>query len=145
MTNVKANENNNNINENLGEKVKNGACTSQKRKSEGQEKRDDGKKKKIDKELFFFYPGRYIFVDGEEVLIRDPDYDLLKQFNEMNDWYCKIKSEENMKKRETLLREYLDFLWTFEGNRKQCEFVKPKRITTRLNEKDRLLFSFCFK
>ncbi|CEP09143.1 hypothetical protein [Parasitella parasitica] len=112
-------------------------CEEQKDEDE-----DDAKRLKIDKELLFYYPVRYIMRDGNEVKTRDPEYTFLTQFKEMDNWYRKIKIEENSEKREKLLEEYLDYLWTFEGNRQDCGFLKPTKVTARLNEKNRLLFTF---
>ncbi|CEP15696.1 hypothetical protein [Parasitella parasitica] len=58
------------------------------------EEDDDAKKLKIDKELLFFNLVRYIMRDEKEVKTRDPEYTFLTQFKEMDNWYRKIKVEE---------------------------------------------------
>ncbi|CEP15946.1 hypothetical protein [Parasitella parasitica] len=63
-------------------------CEEQKDKDE-----DDAKRLKIDKELLFYYPVRYIMRDEKEVKTRDPEYTFLIQFKEMDNWYRKIKIE----------------------------------------------------
>ncbi|CEP19951.1 hypothetical protein [Parasitella parasitica] len=81
------------INANIDEQTSNDAAIvtkkPQKRKCEDDESQghsDNCKQPKIDKDLLFFYPPRYVVVDGKEALIRDPNYTFLKQYNEMGDW-----------------------------------------------------------
>ncbi|CEP16959.1 hypothetical protein [Parasitella parasitica] len=68
------------------------------------EDKDDAKRLKIDKELLFYYPVRYIMRDGKEVKTRDPGYTFLTQFKEMDNWYRKIKIEEDSEKGRNCLR-----------------------------------------
>ncbi|CEP18973.1 hypothetical protein [Parasitella parasitica] len=124
------------INVNIEEQTSNDAAIATKRPEkrkceddESQGQSDNCKQPKIDKDILFFYPLRYVVVDGKEALVRDPNYTFLKQFNEMGDWYRKIKAEEDSEKRKELIKEYLEYLWTFESNRKKCDFVKPTKIT----------------